>query len=277
MTVQITTPVGRLVSGHPMVANPVTDKKGVQKMQKDGITPQIDFYVGLAIQKGAETDWKQTEWGQLIQQEAIASWPNGEHMQPTFAWKIIDGDSPIPNKKGKIPNQREGWPGHWIINASNGFPISCFPRGKYNPLHDQLANKAEIKRGDYARLVIDVKGNNPSESPGVYINPSLFELYQPGVEIISENAPDAAAAFGAVQGVLPQGAQIDTNVPTPGQVVPATDFVTPPLPGQGAATPPPPPPAPTDYNVSVQGVTYSAAALKAQGWTEDQINANPRV
>jgi len=53
--IEITSPVGRLVSGHPMVARPVLDDKTKQpKLQRDGVTPQIDHYVGLAIPKGTK-------------------------------------------------------------------------------------------------------------------------------------------------------------------------------------------------------------------------------
>lgn len=280
MATEITTPVGRLVMGHPMIGNPVIDDKTKQpKIGADG-QPRLEFYVGLAIPKGQETDWKQTEWGQKIQAEAVAGWPAGEHMQPAFAWKIIDGDSPIPNKAGKAPNTREGFPGHWVMNCSNGFPLNCFRVGKYNPMTDQIKRKEEIKRGDYARLVVSVKGNAPSQSPGVYINPSLFELYQAGIEIVSENAPDAAATFGAVAGVLPANALIDTNAPvtsthaTQGPpVAPATDFLAP----GNATPPPPPPPPPSEASYNVNGVTVTHSALLVAGWSEAQIAGLTRV
>lgn len=293
--IEITTPVGRLVSGHPMVSHPVTDTNtGQPKMLKDGVTPQVSFYVGLAIPKGAEQAWNQTDWGQAIYNEGVAAWPNGEYGMPTFAWKITDGDSQIPNKKGKKPCEREGWPGHWIIQASNGFAVKGFHRGKYDP-SQQIQRKEEIKTGDYIRLVISVKGNNPSQSPGVYLNPSMFELYQAGVEIVTENAPDPQATFGAVTGALPANAQIDTNMVAPGApVVPGAAPVpvaTPiPTPGTAQATPGAAPAAPGpvvtpapdflapgDFKVIVEGKPWLASALKAAGWDDNAINALPRV
>ena len=103
MPTEITTPVGRLVGGHPMIGHPQKDgKTGLPKMQADKVTPVVQYYAGLAVPKGAETHWNQTPWGQQIHQEAVAGWPNGEWQAATFAWKITDGDSGVPNKKGKI-------------------------------------------------------------------------------------------------------------------------------------------------------------------------------
>lgn len=291
--VEITFPVGRLVNGHPMVSNTKKDERGNVKMQKDGTTPQINFYSGLAIQKKGETDWRQTEWGQLIQQEALRCFPNGETQSPHFAWKVEDGDSTIPNKKGKIPNQREGWPGHWIVHISNGYPFSCYHWGKYNP-YESIQNKDEIKSGDYGIFIVDVVGNNTNgkqQTDGVYINPQCFILYQAGQRIVSANEVNPAEALAGYQPVMPANAQIDSNIPapppnqqqqqtppppqqqaTPGAVGPAPDFVQN---AGGAAPPPPQQQAEPRYNYN--GTIYTHAQLVASNWTIDQINALPRV
>lgn len=292
--IEITTPVGRLVRGHPMTGYAVKDDKtGQPKMQRDGVTPRTDYYIAIAIPKGTETHWNQTAWGGQIYQQGVTDWPNGQYNMPTFAWKITDGDSQIPNKKGNKPCDREGYPGHWIINATQGFPIRCYHRGRYDP-EQQIQRNAEIKTGDYVRIVINVKGNGrDNESPGMYINPSMLELYQGGVEIISTNAPDPKATFGAVEGTLPAGALIDTNVQamppaqvaqvapavpavTVAQVAPAvpTAQVAPPaqviLPAQVAQVAPPAQAMPL-MTTKAQGVPYEAWV--AQGWTDDQLIA----
>lgn len=265
-TNEIKTPVGRLVGGHPMDQRPNTDDKtGAAKMQKDGVTPSTSAYVGLALPKGTETDWKQTPWGQQIYQAGTMGWPNGEHGAPTFAWKVTDGDSPVPNKKGKVPNQREGWPGNWILHCSTGIPIKCYHAGRYDPTQ-QIQNRAEIKPGDYCRLVLNARGNAPSESPGVYLNPTLFELSRPGVEIQLDNGPSAADAFGDSAPVLPANAQVDPNVgaqaqaaapaPPADAVAPAPDFLNAPV---------------KTYNVG--GKEYTEAQLLASKWTPAQIAA----
>ena len=174
MTIQITTPVGRLVAGHPMIEHPVTDDKtGLAKMKQDGVTPRVEAYLGLAIPKAGEQHWNQTAWGLEIWNKAQQDWPNGESGAPAFAWKILDGDSAVPNKKGKVPNTREGYPGHWVLNLSQGFAVKCFHAGMFEP-HQQIQNDKEVKAGDYARVVVSVRGNGPvSQSPGMYLNPSL--------------------------------------------------------------------------------------------------------
>lgn len=174
----------------------------------------MSFFIAVAIAKGVEQHWNQTDWGQQIQQTAVAVWPNGEHGSPNFAWKMTDGDSPVPNKKGNKPCDQEGMPGHWIINISSCFPYSCFHAGKYQP-HEAIQNKNEIKCGDYVRVQVEIKGNESTDSPGVYINPMLLELSRAGTQIISQNAPDANDAFGTTQAVLPGNAQVDASIAAP--------------------------------------------------------------
>ncbi len=281
MTVEITSPVGRLVGGHPMVSHPVTDDiTKLPKMQRDGVTPQIQFYVGIAIPKGVEVHWKDTEWGAKIYAEALASWPNGEHQQPTFSWKIVDGDSQVPNKRMKKPCDREGYPGHWVIHCSNGFAIKSYHLGKYNPMTDLIQQKEAIKTGDYCRVVFSVKSNNSTQTAGMYVNPSLFELYQAGIAIISENEPDAQATLGAVQGQLPTGALVDTNIPAaqPGMAPAAQPGMAPAAqPGMAPAAPAMDfvqGPVDVKYTTS-DGGQWTEAQLLQAGYTAQQIAVLP--
>ena len=302
--IELTTPVGRVVGGHPMVqrANK-DDKTGLPKMQQDGITPSMSTYVGLAIPKGTEQHWNQTEWGAKIWNEALAAWPNGEYQQPTFSWKVTDGDSQIPNKKMKKPCDREGYPGHWVIQASTGLgAVKCYNVGKYNPLTDLIQQKEMIKPGDYARLVLTVKSNDSTQTAGLYLNPTIFELYQPGQAIILENEPDAAGTLGATAAQLPAGALIDTNVPAqqpaaPGMAPPATPGApamqgTPPIQqppaqqlGMAPATPGTAPIAPATDLLQpppiqmylVDGVQYTGEQLKGFGWNDQQIGMAQKV
>jgi len=280
---EFTSEVGRLVGGHPMIASPKADKHGTPLMRKDAPTEQrMQTYIGLAIPKHGEADWKQTGWGQLVVSQALAGYVNRETDRPDFSWKVVDGDSPIPNKKGIPPNTREGYPGHWILNLSTELPVRCFHKGKYDPMQ-QIQNKAEIKPGDYVRVMVDVKANGssakPAESPGVFMNPMLVELFQPGQEIILSGGPSAAEAFGGSAGQLPPGAQVaaggQTAPPPPGAaggVQPAPDFLNPPPPA-GAVAAPPPPPVVERFNYN--GQIYTRDQLV--GWTEAQINALPRA
>lgn len=280
MSIDILTPVGRMIGGHPLEAFPVMDDTTkLQKIDKAG-QPRTSSSVGIAIAKGPETDWKQTEWGQQIYQVAAAAWPAGEFNAPAFAWKVIDGDSAIPNKRGSIPNQREGYAGHWVIRASTELPIKCYNAGHYE-LHEVIQRKEAIKRGDYIRLLLSIKGNNPSQSPGVYINPSLFELVRAGIEIVTASGPSASDAFAGVAAQLPAGAQVDPNVSAiPAGMPQASGAIPPAQPHPGfvenaaagtASTPPLPPAQPAAHimTASAGGATYEE--LIAAGWTDDTL------
>lgn len=303
--VEVLLPTGRLVGGHPMIRRPVTDRRTSQpKLQKDNITPRTNVYVAVAILKQGETDWRQTQWGQQIQQVAQRDWPQGQWQDPEFAWKVEDGDSTKIKKGGGVPNsQREGHPGHWIIKASTELnPPKCFHYGHFSA-HEQIQDHEAIKPGDYIQLALHVKWNGPvSESPGMYLNPILVSLVRAGQRIILESGPDAAAVFGNAPAVLPPGALIDTSVAAPAPVAPpavpapmappaAPAPVAPPAapapmaPPAGIApapdflNPPAPPaaPAPVAERFSYSGAAYTRDQLKASGWQDAQIDALPRA
>lgn len=272
---------GRLVGGHPMTQRTVIDDKTkLPRTQSDGVTPLMQSYIGVAIAKTPGVDWKQTDWGQAMYQAAVAGWPNGEYNSPTFAWKVTDGDSAVPNTSGNKPCDREGYPGHWVVNCQTSIPIKCYHVGKYDPTQ-QIQNTNEIKPGDYCRVQLNVVANTPSKSPGIYVNPSLFELSRAGVEIILSGGPSAAEAFGGTQAQLPPNAQVSTQVPAPQvqeqqTVVPAPDFLNPQA-GAGAVPEPPAPPAPPVEKFNVNGQVFTREALVAAKWTDDMINALPRA
>lgn len=315
MSIEITLPVGRLVGGHPMKRSPNLDKKTHQPLfWKDGTTPSTTAFIAVAIPKAGETTWSETEWGQLIVAEAFTAWPNGEHQYPDFAWKIVDGDSTIPGKPykgkpGKIPAQSEGYPGHWILKMSDVLnKLKCYHLGKYSP-HEQIQNQNEIKPGDYCRIVMSVKGNGPvSESPGMYLNPELFELSRAGQLIQLGDGPDAQAAFGGSAPVLPANAQLTpeqpgmptpdapAGMPTPGAPVPTppTQRVYPAKTPSGPESftysdgsfgtksgnpvlPPAPhpgilqPQAPPEPQYDVNGTIYSKTALVEAGYTDQHF------
>jgi len=272
----ILTPVARLVGGHPMRQNPKTDDDGNPRLGADGM-PMTEAYVGIAIPKNGEAHWNQTAWGRQIWDQALKDWPNGQYNSPMFAWKIVDGDSAVPNKRNVAPNTREGYPGHWIINASTSLPIKCYHVGRYDPTQ-QIQNEKEIKPGDYCRVLLQVRGNGATgnNTPGLYMNPTLFELSRAGIEIVLSSGPSAADAFGAAAPVLPAGALVDTAItaPAPVSTTPTPPAVAPAAPATDFLNPAPPPPAaaaPKLYNVN--GQQYTAAQLLAAKWTQAQIDA----
>lgn len=276
---EILLPEGRLVGGHPMIMNPVKDDHGKPKVGSDG-QPMTQTYIGVAIRKGTETDWKQTEWGQKIQAAAMSGWPNGEFNAPAFAWKIDDGDSTIPNKRGIAPCSREGYPGHWIVKCSTSLPVKCFHAGRYEPIN-QIQDKNEIKPGDYCRVFLNAKANNPSQSPGVYLNPSLFELSRAGELIVLDGGPSAADVFGG-GGAPAQSAPVQQPAAQPPAagapaLQPARDFLQGPQPGAQPAPPAQPQqPAPEPKFRTPQG-DFTRAQLQGYGWNDQQIDALPQA
>lgn len=274
---------GRIVGGHPMRQNEVRDQRtNAPKMRADGITPRKQVYVGVAIRKGNETHWNQTEWGQVLWSVASQAFPAAVNSKE-FAFKITDGDSSESNKRGTIPNQKEGYAGHWILNASTELaPPRCFHAGKLAP-HEVIQDANAIKAGDYIRMLVSFKGNENNESPGIYVNPELVELIRAGQEIVLESGPSAADVF-AQPAQLPPGALVDQNVPAaaaastapPPPVAQAAAVQTAAPPPVAAATAPPPPAhdfaeGPKMY--TYQGQQYTKEQLLSFGWNEQQIAA----
>ena len=196
MAINFTTPVGRIVQGELWKPMEQKDQKGVVKLGADG-KPLLDYYFALAITKEpGHTHWAQTAWGRQVYDEGMRAHPNfAPH--PNFSWKIEDGDSTIPNKKGKLNKDREGFPGNWILKLRSGFAIPTYNANG----SEQMAPEA-FKTGHYAQVLVSVKGNT-GDTPGVYLNPVMVALSGYGIEI--SNAPDASeAGFG--QAPLPAGA-----------------------------------------------------------------------
>ena len=138
---------GRVVNGHPMTRRPVTKRDPITKVETPLLDPTgapiTELYFAVAIPKQGEQHWNQTLWGQQIHTRAVQDWPNGEHGALDFSWKIIDGDSQIPNKKGKKPADREGWAGNWILNCNTRFDVRCHHVGKYQA-HEVIQDEKEI-------------------------------------------------------------------------------------------------------------------------------------
>lgn len=248
MAINLTTPVGRIVQGELWKPQPVTDNAGAPKFNRDG-TPMIQHFLALAIPKiPGHTHWAQTDWGKQIWDEGNRAHPNfAPH--PNFSWKIEDGDSQIPNKKGKRNCDREGFPGHWVMKLRQGFLPKTYNADGSAPLPPE-----QFKTGYYAQVSLTVAGNT-GDSPGVYLNPSMVALSGYGLEIIA--GPDAAdAGFGSAP--LPAGASATPvggfappavpGAPVPAQAAPAPFAVSvaPPAPS-GSFTPPSAGAAPTAF------------------------------
>lgn len=258
MTTIITTPVGRLVQGHPMELQD-KDAQGNPRVVKTGPNagqPSPQCYVGVAFSK-QDPMWPAVY--AAIVAEAKLGFPHlfdaqGNCTHPKFAFKIIDGDGIDDN--GKPNNTKEGFAGHWVLKASSGFLPQCYHAGHYQP-HEQIQDKMAIRRGDYVRLQIKLEPNGNAQRPGVYVTPTMVELSGKGIEIVT--GPSAADAF-ATPPQLPAGAS-----PTPMMIPPAAASAVPPA--------NPPMPAPT---VGVPaGTTPASVAAVAPGSIPTTSPSNP--
>lgn len=268
---QIIFPVGRLVGGSLTKLFPRTDSFGKPKLNKDG-TPSMQCNFGFAIRKGAEQHWNQTSWGAQIWGTGKAAYP-AEHVSPAFAWKVTDGDSQIPNKKGKKPYENENYRGHWILWFSQSWmPKTCNADGSVEISAEQ------IKIGYFVRVMADASGNNPSPSPGVYLNPQAVALIAEGEEIASE--VDTSGFKAAPSEALPPGARPVTSVvpafaaPVPFAAPPAPQVATPAtpvMPNPAFLQVPPQmpltPPKPIRQMTALAGGTTYEQAI-AMGWTD---------
>ena len=291
--IEFTSPVGRLVAGDLWTArdedfqgNPLTVKTGANKGQ-----PRVEYFVALAIPKN-HPEWP-AFWA-LINQAARQGFPNlfdaaGNCHRQDFAFKVVDGDSNVMNRNNSRPCDKEGYPGNWVVSMSTSLGIKVVDQN----LKPILPESKAVKRGDYIRIAGSIAGNTNDQNPGVYINPSFAQFSHQGEEIIS--GPDAATVFGATPlPAAPAGA-----ITTPGPALASMPAVTPPVSGMGSpapiATAPAPvvgvtpapdflnPPAaatvapPVEDNFLINGQIYSRSQLVASGWTDVQINAQPRA
>lgn len=223
-------PPGRMVMGDlykpsdkDADGNPLLIKNGPNAGQ-----PRVNYFIGVAIPKGAERHWAETEWGAKIWAVGHREFPQAAQSRQ-FAWKVVDGDSTEANTKGQRPCDSEGFKGHWVLRFGSGFAPKIYNSNG----SQQILEEGAVKRGYYVQVFGNVSGNNSTQKPGVYLNYSLVALAAYGPEITS--GPDAAAV-GFGQAPLPAGA---STTPPAGAFNPAPAVPMPP----GAPVPPPAAPA----------------------------------
>jgi hypothetical protein len=301
----ILTPVGRLVGGS-LYKGSDKDADGKPRTIKTGANagqPATQWFFMLAIQKGAERHWAETPWGQKIWACGHAAFPSAAQ-SPQFAWKVKDGDSTVPNRKGKKPCDIEGAKGHWLLSFASGFPPKVYNADG----SQQILEPDAVKPGYYIQVFGSVDGNGSAQQPGVFLNHGMVALAAYGPEI-NLGMDASAVGFGA-GAALPAGASAVPltqafNPAPPGAVVPPAPMPgipaptaaapytpAPPIPGSpavpgapiappmppavavapapGFLAPPPPMPAPA---VPVRRMTPAAGATTyeqyiAAGWTD---------
>lgn len=280
--IKLNTPVGRVVQGHPVKGNHVTDEKtGQAVLNRDG-SQQIKWFFALAIPKTDPT-W-QTLYSQILN-KAKADMPHGfgpdGQPLPHFSLKISDGDSTTPMKNGSIPNQKEGWAGHWIMK----FTTTLKAPGLCDTNNQELA-AVQVKCGDWVEVYASCKGNDRTDSPGIYLNPLYIKKVREDVEI--STSVTAAEAFGGAPAAPAVQATPITPVATPPvaqgpaagapAVQPAPDFLQgPPAVQAGPPAIPPIASPDTKYQHPVNKQWYTRAELLGAGVTDEQINNLPTM
>lgn len=276
--VTIVSPVGRMVQGslYNGDANDMDGKPNVYKSGPNAGQPYRAFFFALAVPKGAEAHWRQTPWGTEIYNIGKAASPQHADL-PSFAWKIEDGDSRVPNRNGRMNIDRVGFAGHWVLKFSGTFAPKLFDRTGKAP----IATPDFCLPGDFIQVAFDCRSNGDTRSPGVYLNYTFvyFQAYHADGRI--EMGPDPSA-LGAGQAPLPPGASATPAAAAPSAAAiappaaPALAAPTPPVPPAAVEvapapaflSPPPPPPPAAPARVMTATAQGPYEGYIAAGWTD---------
>src|SRR5208337_1391178 len=272
------TPVGgRLVAGS-LYQPQTTNVDGKSLIDKKG-QAYVKYFIAVAIQKGNEKHWSETEWGSKIWQAGHALNPTSAR-SPVVAWKVVDGDSTVPNQKGITPAEREAYPGNWVLSFSNGFPTNIY---NFSDGTQRIVTEENfVNRGDYIQVFANIRDNGSPRNPGLFLNQSMIAFNAYGERL--SYMPDVEdVGFG--QGQLPPGASL----------TPLSGMTTPAAPTSAVSAPPPvmpkpivvtphtailiPPAAPTPpmpivsasprMSTKAQGSSYEQ--LISVGWTDELL------
>jgi len=269
------TPVGRLVQGS-LYEPQTTDLEGRPLVIKTGVNqgqPRVDYYFALAVPKAGDTHWQSTEWGTIIWSAGHLGFPGGQADNKSFAWKITDGDSSEPNKAGRRPCDKDGYPGCWVLNFSSSFAPSIYNEDGTVP----LLTADHVQLGDFIQVWGSVADNGSLQQPGVFLNHNMIAFYGFGERIVL--GADPKLVFNSVL-PMPAGA---SKTPLASSFNPAVSTPAPaPAPAPAAPPPPPPPPhtailAPPVMPARVmlpaaQGASYEQ--MIAAGWTDATLQAH---
>ncbi len=250
---------GRFVGGSLTTGQPVTSN-GQPVKNTDG-SAVMDYSFGMAIAKRPGVDWKAEPWGAQMVAVATRDFPQGQSLAPTFSWKVTDGDSQVPNKKGKKPSDNPNYAGCWVVWFSSRFAVKTVNSDGSAPVPAD-----SIKPGHYIQVLGSVKGNT-GDSPGIYVNHDFVAHAGHGPEI-TFTADASAAGFGGA--ALPPGG---TLTPQGGLAPPMPPMAAPPspIPTVPHTAPLDVPPAGPVYKLTElaisKGATSVESLIASAGWS----------
>ena len=263
----LTLPTGRLVVGN-LHTFWDKDKKGNPLIDKHG-KPYKKYPFKIAIPKGTETHWNQTDWGRKIYAVGHAAFPNLV-ASPQFYWKIEDGNDSTPNidRQGRRNCDTEGFPGNWIVGFSCPSAPGVVQHDAKTGKWTSIIQQDLVKTGYFIQVNVDVLSNGDSSKPGLFMNQRMVAFIAYGPEIQSGPDPDTlgfsaampAGASATPVASAPLPAAPTAPAPSPIPVVPNTQF---------AQVPAPPTPPVKQMTPAANGVTYEA--YKAAGWNDQQL------
>lgn len=281
--VNFTTPAGRLVWGSVHKSRLQKDDRTNQpKKIKTGENAGQDLYMyqfGVAVKK-TKQHWKdetftkpdgtEMAWGALIHGEGTGAFPNGQTQRPDFSWKVIDGDSPIPNKRGKKPCDQEGYAECWVLSFSGINPPQIYSTMKGPAVPDNTPGL--ISLGDHVQVNGSVAGNESANTPGVYLNHSIVCFRGIGPRIVAAAGGDSSA-FGdgvaAGASAAPAPAPMPSTPAVPAPAAPPVPTPVTPDPAYSQAAP-----APQPERASKGGNSWPLAELEKNGWTREKLLAD---
>ena len=272
-------------------------KPRIVKTGQNAGQPTQQFFFAFGIPKTPGfTHWAHETWGAEIWAVGNTCFPKiAEGDQ--FSWKIVDGDSPKPNKKGIAPNTREGYPGHWVVSCASTFA----PKIRTADNSAAILEPDVCMPGDFIQVAATVDGNASTQNPGVYINHDFVLYLGPSADgrIVSGADPSAVnwagaaatsaaimskivatpvapgvAAVPAPRPAAPAAVPAVPSVPTvpvaaPTAVAPSPGFLAP-----AGAVPRPPAPAAPVHTLTALAAGHSYETLISQGWTDALLIQN---
>lgn len=288
--IKVLLPVARMIGGNVYQLVQAKDFQTKElKFNKDG-TPEMWCTVGVAVPKGAETHWNQTEWGVKIWNYGAQTFPS-HFSSNKFSWKISDGDSQEMNEANKRNCDNANYRGHWIVWCKQTFlttiglrttgaavtlPLPPLVNGKFDLSGDNV-----IVPGYFVQVMLGVK-NNTGAKAGLYLNPRGVLLVAAG-ERIESSGMDLSEFGTASNGALPVGAiplaaapaaalfpatpaPAAAGAPAPLQVQPNAAFMSAPAPAPAA-----PPVTPRRVMTAKAGNFTYEQYMATPGWTEQML------